>query len=64
MSDRGSVDAGGGSVILRLICVYMENQLSYFVSSYPLGWMMGLMAGLTVICFGSVAVFVNNKNES
>lgn len=60
----GALILAVGSVILRLICVYMENQLSYFVCSYPLGWMMGLMAGLTVICFGSVAVFVNNKNES
>lgn len=58
----GALVLTAGSVILRLICVYMENRLSYFESSYPLGWMMGLLAGLAVICFGSVALFVKNRN--
>lgn len=44
-----------GSGLLRLVCRYMEGRLSYFESSYPLGWMLGLIGGLTVICVGVAA---------
>ena len=60
----GALILTAGSVILRLICAYMENQLSYFAGSYPLGWTAALLAGLAVVCYGSVAAFVNSQNEN
>ncbi len=39
-----------GSLILWLIRWYMEQQLSYFVFSYPLDWIVLLTAGMTVVC--------------
>ena len=42
-----------GSMILRLICRYMETKLSYFECGYPLGWILCLIGGLTVICVGT-----------
>ena len=42
-----------GSMILQLICRYMETKLSYFECGYPLGWILGLIGGLTVICVGT-----------
>ena len=39
-----------GSGILKLICIYMEQRLSYYVSRYPVGWSIVLVAGLAGIC--------------
>lgn len=42
--------AAAGSVVLRLICIYMERQLSYFTFHYPIGWLLGMAGGLAAIC--------------
>lgn len=39
-----------GSGILKLICIYMEQRLSYYVFRYPVGWGIVLVAGLAGIC--------------
>ena len=39
-----------GSGILKLISFYMEKHLSYFVYSYPYGWLIILIGGLGAIC--------------
>ncbi|MDD3402079.1 MAG: ABC transporter permease [Hespellia sp.] len=39
-----------GSAILKLIAVYMENKLSYFVYHYPAGWSVALIGGLLAVC--------------
>ncbi len=39
-----------GSGILRLICVYMERQLSYFTFHYPAGWMLAMVGALAAVC--------------
>lgn len=47
-----------GSGILWLICRYMESRLSYFVCGYPLGWILKLIVGLTVVCVGTAAGYI------
>lgn len=39
-----------GSVILRLICIYMERRLSYFTFHYPIGWLAVMAGALAAIC--------------
>lgn len=39
-----------GSVVLKLICLYMEAKLSHFVPGYPVGWAIVLIVGLAGIC--------------
>lgn len=51
-----------GSGILRLIRVYMEDKLSYFVFSYPVGWSIALIAGLAGICLVIPEVMYRRKN--
>jgi len=39
-----------GSVILRLICIYMERRLSSFTFHYPIGWLAVMAGALAAIC--------------
>ncbi|GEM_PF-237709 len=39
-----------GSAALCLVRLYMEEKLSYFVLSYPVGWTIALLACLAAVC--------------
>lgn len=51
-----------GNGILWLIRFYMEQKLSYFVFTYPLGWTALSLAGLAGICLSAPAI-VQRKEE-
>ncbi len=53
-----------GSGILKCISMYMEKKLSYFVFSYPVIWVIILIAGLTGVCLSVPVILYCPKKIS
>lgn len=50
-----------GNILLKLISMYMEKKISNFVFSYPTGWLIVLIGGLTAICLMLPGVMYRRK---
>ncbi len=52
-----------GSIVLKGIEVYMKKQLSYFTFHYPVGWIIGSIIILEILCFVICNLLVLKKDK-